>query len=157
MIDADGNRIWIEVKYTHEVTEEKVKRIIKDDIDCLEIDVSNYPLNPDKIGELLKTDLESKKWINSPVFRKQKEEIAKYRKEHPELNYILKSKCKNCINRLTERNYNKFEIVNDNKDILPDFIRKKLIYAIHKGKPIDNLLWNEYTKDLSIEDKSKLD
>lgn len=158
VIDSEGNRIWIEVKYTHGITKEKEDRIIKDNIDCLEIDVTKYPLDPNEIEHLLKTDLSSKRWINSLEFRKQKEEIENYRKKHPEHNFYIVSRCEDCLNKLTERNSQKHKIIKEIIDLIPkrnkeDF-RKKLLFSIWYGMPLLNCFYDAYHEQYFIEDNT---
>lgn len=78
--DCVGNRreynghktppIWIEIKNTHAVDDEKKAQIIKDGIFCLEIDVSQFnqdeSLDDEKLVRFLLADVSNRTWINFP-------------------------------------------------------------------------------------------
>ena len=80
--DKYGNNreIWIEIKVTHEIDQLKMQDIKKQNITCIEIDLSelletNY--TADNIYELLITKPDKIKWINSPILDKKDLEYKK--------------------------------------------------------------------------------
>lgn len=63
-ITADGKRWAIEIRNTHEVGEEKRKKIIESDIACLEIDVRKQSI--EKLEDFLFNETYSREWIHNP-------------------------------------------------------------------------------------------
>lgn len=79
-------QVWVEIKVTHKVDEEKTKDIKSQDVICMEVDLSslmkeNYDEN--SVHEALFSTYENKEWINYPVLF-NKNAAAKKKKEEEE-------------------------------------------------------------------------
>lgn len=65
-ITAEGDRILIEIKNTHPVGYEKLQKIYKDKLICLEIDISKQ--DQDSIEKFLLQESDSRVWLNNPKY-----------------------------------------------------------------------------------------
>lgn len=78
-------QVWVEIKVTHKVDEEKTKDIKSQDVICMEVDLSslmkeNYDEN--SVREALFSTYKNKNWINYPaLFRNNEIEKEKKKKE----------------------------------------------------------------------------
>lgn len=68
-ITEEGWRFHVEIKNTHEVDEDKKKKIIESNITCLEIDVSKQKL--DELENFLLNSDHEREWINNPIYDNQ--------------------------------------------------------------------------------------
>ena len=63
---------FVEIYYKHKTDEKKQEKIIKNDVDAIEIDISNAPVEiPDKFREFIIDSVKNKKWL----FNSQKETL----------------------------------------------------------------------------------
>ena len=67
----DGSRWLIEIKNTHEVNNDKRKKIAESNLCCLEIDVSEQELDKDSLRAFLVDSCECREWINNPIYESQ--------------------------------------------------------------------------------------
>ena len=67
-VTSDEKRIAIEIKYTHEVDERKLDKILKKGITCVEIDISNIPMDKEKLREFLCESVDDREWLNNPEY-----------------------------------------------------------------------------------------
>ncbi|MBR5373320.1 MAG: hypothetical protein IK131_01440 [Paludibacteraceae bacterium] len=72
-LDSKGNEqiIWVEILYTHEVDENKRRKILERHIACVEIDVSQLfkdseTIDEDILRDFLLNRTGNRKWINNP-------------------------------------------------------------------------------------------
>ena len=65
-ITSEGQRYNIEIRYTHEVDEEKRKKMIASGMTCLEIDVRE--LNMGNLTTFLLKTKDKREWINNPIY-----------------------------------------------------------------------------------------
>ena len=70
-ITEDGLRWHIEIKNTSKVNDRKTSKIKESGITCLEIDVSEQPLDKEKLRAFLLESTESRQWINNPIYDKK--------------------------------------------------------------------------------------
>ena len=59
----DGCIIWVEFKRSHEVDIKKAGKIISARVDCVEIDLNSYELDPTKVRSYIERSCEGRKWI----------------------------------------------------------------------------------------------
>lgn len=83
---ADGNdaRLWIEIKVTHPVGEEKRCIIKKKGIACIEIDLSHFidmPFTRDEIQHFLLSKSEHREWINNPLLQARQQLMEDNKRE----------------------------------------------------------------------------
>lgn len=94
-VTEDGMRILIEIYVTHSVDEVKTEKIVANDLNCLEIEISrDFPLDKERLKDFLLNKQEKRKWINFPYGDKLI--IQEYRNNHRELIAKLTEKCENC-------------------------------------------------------------
>ena len=104
----DGLRWVIEIKNTHEVDEEKKRKIRQSNITCLEIDVSKQTLENLKSFLLESTD--SREWINNPNYEQLYPEIQE--ENFPTVNH------KNSIAKKLEKSIDEY-LKDNNYKVLP--------------------------------------
>lgn len=66
----DGLRIAIEIKYTHAVDDIKLRKIIDNELICVEIDISSLPQDEKVIREFLCESKENREWLNNPKYER---------------------------------------------------------------------------------------
>lgn len=84
-VTSDEKRIAIEIKYTHEVDERKLDKILKKGITCVEIDISNIPMDKEKLREFLCESVDNREWLNNPEYEHLI--IEHYENEYDEESY----------------------------------------------------------------------
>ena len=82
----NGESLWIEIKVTHEVDEAKQRDIAKENISCMEVDLSDlidvdYTKDMVRKRLFLPNEYRYSRWINNPELQKKSREESKKRKE----------------------------------------------------------------------------
>jgi hypothetical protein len=82
----NGESLWIEIKVTHEVDEAKQHDIIKENISCMEVDLSDlidvdYTKDMVRKRLFLPNEYRYSRWINNPELQKKSREERKKRIE----------------------------------------------------------------------------
>ena len=127
----DGSRWLIEIKNTHEVNNDKRKKIAESNLCCVEIDVSEQELNKDSLRAFLVDSCERREWINNPIYE----------------SLIVDTKPGNFQDELNEKDFANYQN-NHQYDVLPSSdcglfcglrpFKGKCIYKdreiLHKGK-----------------------
>lgn len=62
-ITNDGKRYYIEIKYTHALDDNKIRKIYSDDLTCVEIDISKQRM--DNLENFLLNQSDDRVWINN--------------------------------------------------------------------------------------------
>ena len=99
-------RLAIEIYVTHPVDDEKIKKIKRDCLNCIEIAIPrNFPMDKDELRTLIVENTECKKWINCPkgdAYLLDKEKLYQWKrlnnfmKMHPECICYYKADCDKC-------------------------------------------------------------
>ena len=82
---GDNNKeqfLWIEIYVTHKVDEEKKEKIKKNNVSCIEIDLSDMidtDYSIEKITKRLQEDKNNREWINNPEYNDRDEELSRQR------------------------------------------------------------------------------
>lgn len=61
--NENGNALWVEFKRSHEVDTDKATKIQKAKIECVEIDINECHLDPDKLRAFIENSVEKRQWI----------------------------------------------------------------------------------------------
>ena len=82
----NGESLWIEIKVTHEVDEVKQRDILKENISCMEVDLSDlidvdYTKDMVRKRLFLPNEYRYSRWINNPELQKKSREERKKRIE----------------------------------------------------------------------------
>lgn len=97
-----GTKIVIEINVHHAVDDEKIDKIKKARLNCIQISLpEKTPMDKEQIKKMIIENVECKSWINCPdgelyLKNKEEKEIEKYEREHPELEKTEKKNCEKC-------------------------------------------------------------
>ncbi len=126
IINKKKKRLAIEICVTHPVDDIKKEKIKQLELDCVEIIIpNNFPMEKDKLRNLIINETSNKRWINCPSgdsylitkeIRQQDEIIQKFLNNHPECKLKLKENCDSCSFKKFEMRWN--DLVNTYKNRL---------------------------------------
>lgn len=153
-ITSDGLRWNIEIRNTSEVKEDKINKIKKSCLTCLEIDVRGHETDKkEELKEFLINSTDNRRWINNPIYERKLNDLKlKIRtvisevalKYKPEDGYKIMSSeyCKvSCISQNGDCIYKKDDIIIANRQffICDNGKRQRDLECLNKSQPQQSL------------------